>query len=82
MLYERFRHFNGDTSKGLVFLCCELIEEGVRIGRELLEVMSRDKRQPLPFSKLNIGFKCGGSDGLSGITANPLAGLLTDRIVG
>ncbi|MDE5880650.1 MAG: altronate dehydratase family protein [Muribaculaceae bacterium] len=58
------------------------IEEGVRIGRELLAVMRRDKRQPLPFSKLKVGLKCGGSDGLSGITANPLVGLLTDRIVG
>ena len=58
------------------------VEEGVRIGRDLLEVMSRDKRQPLPFSKLKVGLKCGGSDGLSGITANPLVGMLTDRIVG
>ncbi|MDE6795706.1 MAG: UxaA family hydrolase, partial [Muribaculaceae bacterium] len=58
------------------------IEEGVKVGRELIAVMRRDVRQPLPFSKLKVGLKCGGSDGLSGITANPLVGLLTDRIVG
>lgn len=58
------------------------VEEGVRKGRELLAVMKQDKRRPLPFSKLKVGLKCGGSDGLSGITANPLVGLLTDRIVG
>lgn len=58
------------------------VEEGVRIGRELMEIMVCDKRQPLSFSKLKIGLKCGGSDGLSGITANPLVGMLTDRIVG
>ncbi|MDE6770675.1 MAG: UxaA family hydrolase, partial [Muribaculaceae bacterium] len=58
------------------------VEEGVKAGRELLAVMRRDERQPLPFSKLKVGLKCGGSDGLSGITANPLVGMLTDRIVG
>lgn len=57
------------------------VEEGVRIGGELLAIMRRDKRRSLPFSKLKVGLKCGGSDGLSGITANPLVGLLTDRIV-
>lgn len=58
------------------------VEEGVRIGRGLLELMAADKRQALPFSKLKVGLKCGGSDGLSGITANPLVGLFTERIVG
>ncbi len=57
------------------------IETGVEAGRKLLSIMKDDHRQPLPFSKLKIGLKCGGSDGLSGITANPLVGLLSDRII-
>lgn len=57
------------------------VEEGVRIGHELLEIMGSDRREAFPFSRLRLGLKCGGSDGLSGITANPLVGRLTDRIV-
>lgn len=57
------------------------IETGVEIGRQLIDAMKGDRRQPLPASKLKIGLKCGGSDGLSGITANPLVGRLSDRIV-
>ncbi len=57
------------------------IETGMEVGRELLDKMHDDRREPLPISKLRIGLKCGGSDGLSGITANPLVGLLADRIV-
>lgn len=57
------------------------IEEGVKLGRELLENMKADKRQPLPITKLRMGLKCGGSDGLSGITANPLVGLFSDWLV-
>lgn len=58
------------------------IETGVEAGRKLLAAMKEDRREPLPFSKLKIGLKCGGSDGLSGITANPLVGMLSDRIIG
>lgn len=57
------------------------VEEGVRLCKELIERMRKDKRQPLPLSKLKIGLKCGGSDGMSGITANPLVGLFSDRLV-
>jgi altronate hydrolase len=39
-------------------------------------------RQPAPLSELVIGLKCGGSDGLSGLTANPLVGRIADRVVG
>ncbi len=38
-------------------------------------------RQTVPVSKLKIGLKCGGSDGFSGITANPLVGAVSDLIV-
>ena len=54
------------------------VEEGFRICSELLDVMKNDRRTPQPLSKLRVGLKCGGSDGLSGITANPLVGLFSD----
>ncbi len=40
-----------------------------------------DKREPQPISKLRIGLECGGSDGLSGITANPLIGMFSDYLI-
>lgn len=45
---------------------------------ELAAVMANDKRQPASIDRLRIGLKCGGSDGLSGITANPLLGAFSD----
>ena len=47
---------------------------------ELVEYAETFKRSAVPLSKLKIGLKCGGSDGLSGITANPLAGRIADTI--
>lgn len=57
------------------------IETGTAICRELVEKTRTDKREPLPLSLLKIGLKCGGSDGFSGITANPLVGLFSDWLV-
>lgn len=54
------------------------IEEGVAILKELYMRMKNDKREDIPLSKLKVGLKCGGSDGLSGITANPLVGAFSD----
>ena len=48
--------------------------------RELAEAASKDTRTLYPASDLILGMKCGGSDGLSGITANPLLGRLSDTI--
>lgn len=56
------------------------IEEGVRLCKGLIKRMKRDRRHPLPVTKLRIGMKCGGSDGFSGITANPLLGRISDRL--
>lgn len=56
------------------------LEAGLRMIKELVEIASTFRRQPVPISKLKIGLKCGGSDGLSGITANPLVGAIADRI--
>lgn len=57
------------------------IDEGVRIINELKAYAAKSERRPIPISRLKIGLKCGGSDGYSGITANPLVGRLTDRMV-
>ena len=53
---------------------------GLELLRELAEIVKRDKRVRVPASELKIAFKCGGSDSLSGVTANPLCGTVADRI--
>ena len=57
------------------------IAEGVKIITELQSLAENDTRTAVSISRLKIGLKCGGSDGLSGITANPLCGKITDRLV-
>ena len=57
------------------------IEEGMKILRELYSIMKDDRRVDVPLSELKVGLKCGGSDGFSGITANPLLGVFSDYIV-
>ncbi|HBL77524.1 MAG: altronate hydrolase [Bacteroidetes bacterium GWF2_42_66] len=57
------------------------IEEGVKLLNEIFQEMKNDRRQPVPGSELNVGLKCGGSDGFSGITANPLVGAFSDFLV-
>lgn len=49
--------------------------------KELQAIILKDKRVPMPASKLKIGVECGGSDALSGITANPLLGRLSEQLV-
>ncbi len=56
------------------------IGEGIKIVHTLKQQALKDKKVNVPVSKLKIGLKCGGSDGLSGITANPLVGRITDKI--
>ncbi|MDA8441403.1 MAG: altronate dehydratase family protein [Peptococcaceae bacterium] len=57
------------------------IETGVSLIRELVGVTEKFVRVPCPAAELTIGLKCGGSDGLSGITANPLVGVLSDLLI-
>lgn len=57
------------------------IAEGVKLIEELKEYAANFSRQPVPVSKLKVGLKCGGSDGFSGITANPLIGQFSDRLI-
>lgn len=54
------------------------IEASCMVLERLLEKMSADRRIEKPIGVLNLGLECGGSDGLSGITANPLLGLVSD----
>ncbi|WP_028391756.1 UxaA family hydrolase [Bacillus cihuensis] len=57
------------------------IDEGIELLEELVQYASTFERQPVPVSKLKVGLKCGGSDGLSGITANPLVGAFSDDLI-
>lgn len=61
--------------------CDDEISEGVRLIEELKARAVKDIRRSVPSSKLKIGLKCGGSDGLSGITANPMIGRIADRLI-
>ncbi|MBR5442704.1 MAG: altronate dehydratase [Clostridia bacterium] len=61
--------------------CSDELSEGVEIVTQLQRQAANDVRQPVPVSRLKIGLKCGGSDGYSGITANPVVGVVTDKLV-
>lgn len=56
------------------------VQEGLARVRALAAVAGRAVREPIPAGELILGMKCGGSDGLSGITANPLVGRIADRL--
>lgn len=56
-------------------------EQGVRLATRLLGKASAQTREPVPLSELVIGAECGGSDTTSGITANPMLGMLGDYMV-
>ena len=74
--------YNPDRVK---FLNCQDVEdeiaEGVRLISELKSYADSFVREPVNISALRIGLKCGGSDGYSGISANPLVGSLSDRVI-
>lgn len=57
------------------------VEAGLERLRELYAVMRRDQRESAKLSELKFGLECGGSDGLSGITANPLLGRFSDYVI-
>ena len=79
------KHFPADADiSRMRFLICQQVEDEYEAARglirELADQMREEKRVPCPADKLVIGLKCGGSDGFSGITANPVVGGLSDRI--
>lgn len=57
------------------------ISEGIRLINELKMHAEKSSRTPVNINKLKVGLKCGGSDGLSGITANPLVGSFSDKLI-
>lgn len=84
---EDFMAMLGDYDKDRIKLLVtqrvegDEIEEGLKIMRGLYAIAKEDKREDVPVSKLRVGLKCGGSDGFSGITANPLVGEFSDWLV-
>ena len=57
------------------------LETGMRLLSELAEEMRKDQREEIPADQLVVGLKCGASDGLSGVTSNPLIGRFSDRLI-
>ena len=81
-----FREFLGDYDTDRVkFMVTQKVgdefEEGMKILRELYAKAKTDVREDVPLSELRVGLKCGGSDGFSGITANPLLGMFSDFLI-
>ena len=81
-----FREALGDIDPDRFrFLISQQVEDEMEAGLRLLDELARTAgaavREPVPVSELRVGLKCGGSDGLSGITANPLVGAFSDLLV-
>ncbi|MDF7663358.1 altronate dehydratase family protein [Bifidobacterium sp. ESL0763] len=82
-----------DIREGLVydpervkFMVCQNEDDEYATAEALLDQLDEaakgDHREPVPLNELTIGVKCGGSDGLSGVTANPLVGKFAEFLVG
>ncbi len=73
------------SEKRVKFFECQDYDDEIEIGfeliKELLQYTSAFTREKIPASKLIVGLKCGGSDGFSGITANPLVGVFSDLLI-
>lgn len=83
---DLFRTVLGDVDERRVrFLVAQEhddeVAEGIRLVEELKEYAKTFKREPVSVSRLRVGLKCGGSDGYSGITANPLVGRFSDKLI-
>lgn len=74
--------YDGERVK---FLISQEVDDEIEIGEniliELYNQMKNDKREEVSISEINFGLECGGSDGLSGITANPMLGYFSDYII-
>lgn len=82
---DTFKKYLGDVDESRIkFMVCQdisdEIEEGIRLINEIYDEIKNDKRQTVGLDKLVVGYKCGGSDAFSGITANTLCGVLNDRL--
>lgn len=86
LTHEQFAAELGDYDPQRVkFLTCQEVEDELTAGRKVLEecaaFAAQFEREDISASELIIGMKCGGSDGLSGITANPVVGQFSDMLV-
>ena len=86
LTHEQFVEELGEYDPRRVkFLTCQDVEDELAAGRSLLaecaDYANTFKRETLPACKLVIGMKCGASDGLSGITANPVVGRFSDLLI-
>lgn len=85
IIEEFIEHMGEFDRKRIKFLKTQTveneIEEGAKLLQEIYEVMKDDVREEISISELKIGLKCGGSDGFSGITANPLLGEFSDYLI-
>lgn len=82
---ETFKKYLGEyDEKRIKFLvtqdCENELEKGEKLLKELYTFVKSFKREPISINKLVVGYKCGGSDAFSGITANALCGRLTDKL--
>lgn len=80
------REYIGDyDERRIKFLVCQDVEdeisEALKIVEELIDYAGASEREEISASELIVGLKCGGSDGLSGITANPLVGEFSDLLI-
>lgn len=82
MFKEALGEYDPDRVK---FLICQDVPDELEAGSALLKELaayaSQFHREEIPASELVVGMKCGGSDGLSGITANPTVGRFSDRLI-
>ena len=83
---KHLKKFIGDYDESRVrYMVAQEVEDEVEAGlamlKEIYAIMRQDKREAVPVSELKVGLKCGGSDGFSGITANPLVGAFSDFLV-
>lgn len=78
-------YLEGIDGNRLRYLVCQDVSDEIAEGRKLIEELARiaenDRREPVPVSELIVGLKCGGSDGFSGLTANPLVGRFSDGLI-
>lgn len=82
---QTFKKYLGDVDENRVkFMVCQdvedEIEEGTKLINQIYSTIKNDKRQPVGADKLVVGYKCGGSDAFSGITANALCGVINERL--
>ena len=83
---DELKKYIGDYNESRVkFLVCQESDDemtdGLKLIEELVDYAGKEQRTKISTKKLIVGLKCGGSDGFSGITANPLVGRFSDMLI-